>query len=98
MNKDSQMGEKKRKEGSEMQQKGKTEPVILPSPVAFNFPFLTVKISETNRNFSKTELKEKEKAAKALEMASHRQRYTQLCQIGTFLHKHTQGSVGFFMT
>lgn len=42
-------GKKKRKEGSEMQQKGETEPVILPSLVTFNFPFPTVKMSEMNR-------------------------------------------------
>lgn len=38
--------EKKRKE---TQQKGETEPVILPPLVAFNFPFPTVKMSEMNR-------------------------------------------------
>lgn len=47
MNKDGQRVEKK--EGSETQQKGETEPVSLPSLVAFNFPFPTVKMSETNR-------------------------------------------------
>lgn len=66
----------RKKKGPEAQQKGETERVVLSSLVAFNFPFPTVKMSETG-NFSTTELKEKEKEAKSLEAASHRQGYTQ---------------------
>lgn len=41
MNKNGQMGEKKKRNTA--------KPVILPPLVAFNFPFPTVKMSEMNR-------------------------------------------------
>lgn len=49
MNRESQTVGGEKKKDSEGQQKGETEPVILSSLVAFNFPFLTIKMSEINR-------------------------------------------------
>lgn len=48
MNEQGQTDRRKKKD-SEAQQKGETEPVILSSLVAFNFPFPAVKMSEMNR-------------------------------------------------
>lgn len=82
---------------TESQQKWEAESAILSSPVAFNFPFPTIKISEINSQLQQSQTERERKGCKVLRSCFMQ---TKICPApsGGILYKHTKGPEFFWWT
>lgn len=82
------------KQNTEAQQKGEAESSILSSPVAFNFPFPAIKMSEINSQLQLSQTEREREGSKVLRSCFTQAEVHPTPSVG-ILHKHTQGPESF---